>query len=102
MARLINDFHQAMLRVYYQAKENCNYNATRFYQLVNEKGGLETAKTLLASQEPQSGLTKLWECGRLDISMEALVINPRFELLFSEQEREVARERLVALGWDVA
>jgi len=33
--------------------------------------------------------------------MEALMIDPRFEPLFSEEEREAARERLVAYGYEV-
>ena len=69
--------------------------------MLNEKGGLATAKALLASQEPQSGLTTLWECGRLDLSVEALVIDLGFEPLFSEEERETARERLAAYGYEV-
>ena len=68
--------------------------------MVNEKGGLATAKALLAKPEPQEGFTTLWECGRLDLSMEALVIAPRFEELFSVEERERAKERLVAYGWE--
>ena len=100
MSKLGDIFHIEMLQIYHQAKKHCNYNATRFYQMVNEKGGLATAKTLLASQEPQSGLTTLWECGRLDLSLEALVIDPRFEELFSKEEREGARERLVACGYE--
>jgi len=96
-----DEFHQAMLHIYHQEKEHCNYNATRFYQMLNEKGGLATAKALLASQEPQSGLTTLWECGRLDLSVEALVIDLGFEPLFSEEERETARERLAAYGYEV-
>lgn len=66
----------------------------------NEKGGLVTAKALLSSQEPQSGLTTMWECGRFELSMEALVLDPRFETLFSVEEREIARELLVAYGWE--
>jgi hypothetical protein len=66
---------------------------------VNGKGGLETAKTLLAKPDPQTGLTRLWECGRLDLSIEALVIDPRFESLFREAERKTARERLNAYDW---
>jgi len=62
MAMLEDEFHFEMLKIYRQEKEHCNYNATRFYQMVNEKGGLATAKNLLASQEPQSGLITLWEC----------------------------------------
>lgn len=99
MSKLGDTFHIEMLQIYHQAKKHCNYNATRFYQMVNEKGGLATAKALLASQEIQSGLTTLWECGRLDLSMEALVIDPRFEQLFSEDELEGARKRLVAYGY---
>lgn len=99
MKKLENLFHEEMLQIYYQAKKHCNYNATRFFQMVNEKGGLTTAKVLLSNQESQSGLTTLWECGRLDLSMEALVIAPRFEELFSLEEREMARERLMGYGW---
>jgi len=98
-ADLVKEFHQAMLQIYHQAKKHCNYTPTRFYQMVNEKGGLAAAKALLASPEPQSGLTILWECGRLDLSMEALVIDLRFGPLFSVEEREEARERLVARDW---
>ena len=100
MAKLEDDFHLEMLQIYHQAKKDCNYNATRFYQMVNEKGRLATAKALFPSQEPQSGLTTLWECGRLDLSMEALVIDSRFEKLFSLENLEMAKERLVAYGWE--
>lgn len=95
MAKLEDEFHLAMLQIYHNAKKYCDYNPTRFYQMVNENGGLVTAKALLSSQEPQAGLTTLWECERLDLSMEALVIDPQF----SEEERVTARERLVAYGW---
>jgi hypothetical protein len=99
MNKLENSFHKEMLQIYHQAQKYCNYNTTRFFQMVNEKGGPSTAKDLLSSQEPHSGLTTLWEYGRLDLSMEALVIDPRFEELFRKGEREMARGRLVACGW---
>lgn len=102
MGNLEKIFHQKMLEIYYLAKEDedCNYTPTRFYQMVNEKGGLATAKALLATQEIQSGLIKLWDCGRLDISMEALVLAARFESLFTEEEREVVRQRLLDYGYE--
>ena len=99
MAKLEDAFHAEMLQIYHQAKKHCKYNATRFYRMVNDKGGLATAKALLVSQEPQSGLTTLWECGRLDLSIEALVLDLRFEPLFSEKEKEVARQRLLDYGY---
>jgi hypothetical protein len=57
MNKLENSFHEEMFQIYHQAKKYYNYNATRFYKMVNEKGGLATAKDLLDNQEPQSGLT---------------------------------------------
>lgn len=101
MSNLDDEFHLEMIQIYHLAKKHCNYNATRFFQMVNDNGGLATAKILLSSQEPQAGLTKLWDCDRLDLSVEALVINPRFSLLFSEKEGKDARARLVSYGWEV-
>lgn len=96
---LENKFHQAMLGIYEQANDACEYNPTRFLQMVQEHGGIETARRLLAKDEVQSGLTTLWECHRLDLSMEALVIQPRFRSLFTELEIATARERLEAFGY---
>ncbi len=95
-------FHQAMLDVYENAKQLCHYNASRFYQMVLKHGGLETARRLLSKETSSIGLNKLWECGRLDISMEAQVLNPKFAPLFTDAERDVARNRLTQYGykWD--
>lgn len=92
-------FHHAMLGIYEQARDACDYRAVRFLQMVSDRGGLETAKRLLAQEEIQAGLTTLWECQRLDLSMEALVLEPRFKLLFNESELKTARERLDAFGY---
>ena len=99
---LSDQFHQAMLDVYKNAKQLCGYNATRFYQMVHKHGGLETARRLLSRETSSTGLNKLRECGRLDISMEAQVLKPKFTPLFSDAERDVARDRLTQHGykWD--
>ena len=59
-----------MLQVYEQAKSECNYNATRFRNMVVDQGGLQAAKSLLNSGGYSEGLTRLWEEGSLGISME--------------------------------
>ena len=94
-------FHQAMLGIYERANNACDYQPIRFLQMVQARGGVETAKRLLAQNEVQNGLVTLWDCGRLDLSMEALVIEPRFQPLFSEDEIEIARARLEAFGYSV-
>lgn len=61
--------------------------------------GLAAAKTLLAATRHPEGLTRLWEEGRLDISMGALVLRDPWSGLFTEEELSVARKRLKDLGY---
>lgn len=94
-------FHETMVSIYEMAKAECHYNATRFLQLVNEHGGLHAAKTLLHSDGYSDGLTRLWEEGRLDISMEALVLKDPWRSLFTTEELAIVVTRLRDLGFDV-
>lgn len=95
-----NEFNQAMLSVYEKANGTCDYRPTTFLQMVYDYGGLETTRRLLHSEELQSGLTTLWECGKLDLSMEVLVLQPRFRGLFTDEELKKAGERLKAYDYD--
>lgn len=93
-------FHQRMLQVYEQAKSECNYTATRFRNMVADQGGLPTAKSLLRSGGYSEGLTRLWEEKRLDISMEATVLQEPWRELFTEEELSTARAKLEELGYE--
>ncbi|TJX13003.1 hypothetical protein E9840_11275 [Tissierella creatinini] len=88
-----------MVNIYVTAKRELKYNATRFLQLVNEVGGLNAAKTLLAKDGGSSGFVELWEHGRLDLSMEAHVLKPEYNELFTENERKICKERLEQYGY---
>jgi len=88
-----------MLQVFARAQTEGGYTATRFLQLVEDVGGLDAAKALLRKDGLSFGLTALWERQRLEISMEAVVLDPRWESLFSEVELNVARTRLTELGF---
>ena len=97
--QLESDFHQAMVNVYHAAA-SLGYRPTYFLRMVSEHGGVITAKRLLRAAEHQSGLTRLCELNRLDISAEALVLQERWQTLFSDEERQMARERLRDYGYD--
>ncbi len=96
---LKNNFHDRMIEIYDQAKAECNYSATRFYQMVSELGGLKAAQKLLATNKPSEGLTRLWEEKRLDISMEATILQKPWCNLFSETELLIAKKKLKELGY---
>ena len=70
-------FHHAMIGVYENGKGH-DYFAIYFKRMIDQFGGLEAAKRLLAKPSIQEGLMKLWELGCLDQSMEAFVIKERF------------------------
>jgi len=92
-------FHDRMRKIYNQAKNECGYTATRFLQMVNADGGLNAARKLLNTDEYSQGLTRLWEEKRLDISLEATVLQNPWSVLFTDQELDNARRKLEALGW---
>ena len=79
MGQVEDEFHSAMLRVYDRARDECGYRATYFLRMVQDLGGVEAAKRLLYSEDLSYGFEKLWELGRLDISMETLAIQPGLE-----------------------
>src|SRR5216117_1155146 len=93
-------FNEAMLDVYRRAKAEAGYNATRFLGMVTELGGYETAHTLMHAPTVSEGYTALWERGRLDLTIEAVILQAEWRDLFSELERAIARRRLAEYGYD--
>ena len=94
-ASLEQHFDEAMLDIYRRAKSEAKYNASRFFQMLTDHRGLETARILLRADTVSEGYTALWERGRLDLTVEALIHDhSEYHSLFSPQEREVARRRL--------
>lgn len=99
MTDLEKSFDRAMREIYITAKRECGYNATRFIQLVGEKGGLVAAKQLISKPGGTDGFTTLWEHGRLDLSVEVHVLKPEYQSLFTDEERLMCRERLEEYGY---
>ena len=83
-----------MQSVYTRARSEAGYNATLFLRMLSEYGPVQTAHRLLAATHVSDGLTALWEKGRLDLTVEAVVLRPEFRGLFTEEEIEIAEGRL--------
>jgi hypothetical protein len=99
MRDLEKEFHHAMVSIYERARHECGYNATRFLQMVNSRGGLQAARLLLHGPLTD-GFAALWELGRLDITMEALILQATWSQLFTDEELEIARRRLQDAGYE--
>ena len=98
---LEDQFHKAMIDVYQNALRDCTQRAAYFLQMVGRQGGVETAKELLQLNDIEHGSTALWKCGRLDLMFEYLVLQPKYADLFTDEEKEMARNRLKEYGYSL-
>lgn len=97
---LLKEFEAAMHDIYKRAKQEADYNPTAFLNMLYDKGALDTANTLVNTKRPSSGYTALWELGRLDLTVEALIHdNPKYHALFDAQTLANAEKRLRAYGY---
>jgi hypothetical protein len=92
-AHLERRFEAAMLDIYHSAAR-LGYRPTRFLEMVQIHGGVETAHRLLATDKVQDGLGELFLLNRLDLTVEHHVLLPDYGPLFSDEERRTARARL--------
>jgi hypothetical protein len=92
-AHLERHFDAAMLDIYHGAAR-LGYRPTRFLEMVQVYGGVETAHRLLATEKVQDGLGELFLLGRLDLTVEHHVLLPEYAPLFSDDERRTASVRL--------
>lgn len=98
---LEQEFHSAMIDIYNRARNEANYVAIRYIQMVSEHGGVATAKILINADKPSEGYTALWERGRLDITVEALIQDPKWLPLFDAEDIERARQRLIEYDYEI-
>jgi hypothetical protein len=69
----------------------CNH----FFQMLTNRGGLDTARFLINTPKESDGYTALYLRGRLDLTVEAMVVeNTKWHKLFTSEELEKARARL--------
>lgn len=92
-------FRARMVAIYRRAVAECDYRPTYFLKMVKERGGIGAARALLHAAAPAQGLMTLWEKQRLDLSVEALVLQAPWSSLFSDEELATARKRLRDLGY---
>ena len=96
MAKMLaEEFEEAMHDIYRRALSEAGYKASIFLNMLFEHRGVETAKRLIHSSKVSDGYAALWERGRLDLTVEALISdNEKWQPLFSAEEIAICRKRL--------
>ena len=97
MSELEDKFHQEVLSIYDDAQE-LGYRPTHLLRMLHQKRGREVAKQLIRSTQTTEGFIRLWELQRLDITVEAKVLLPEYHDLFTDEERQICKERLEKYG----
>lgn len=75
------------------------YKPTGFMGMMTASSAFEAVRTLLTKRDPSEGFTTLWEKGRLDLTVEAIVLKPEWRGYFALPELETARRRLTDVGY---
>lgn len=90
---LDEDFDRACWDAIAQCKD-FGYTPTAWMVMIREQGAVAAAKRLLGTGDIQPGFERLVREGRLDLTIEAAILNPRWASLFNERHREAAHWRL--------
>src|SRR5574340_728729 len=88
-------FHRAMVAIYDHVLLERRYDVNRYLHLLVAQGGVMTAKDFLNSHGLGPGFESLWQRGPLEKTLEYLVLQTQFSGLFTEAEKETARNRLL-------
>jgi hypothetical protein len=86
----------------FETSRTVGYNASRFIQMVSERGALATGFHLIDDYDDvktSDGFRRLWELRRLDLAVEARALKPEFRSLFTPTQLATCRRRLELHGW---
>jgi hypothetical protein len=93
------EFTDFLLAKAREAEAKLRYRPTQFLQMLNSSGGYATAVQLLSSRSISEGFKTLWAKKRLDLTVEALVLESKWGSHFDPVLREVAAKRLREAGY---
>lgn len=79
--------------------EAIGYRPTQFKNMLGAQGGGATVRQLLAKGKPSEGFTRLWQLGRLDLTVEALIVETKWRLLISPILVHQAERMLTKSGY---
>lgn len=98
---LEQQFHSAMLDLHRMIRAEVQYNPRLLLTMIAEGGGLDAARRLLHAHHISETFVRLERAGRLDLAVEAVVLQPEWQELFTVAERETATGRLERAGFQM-
>lgn len=92
-------FQEALLATCQQAQDEVGCPMTRLIQTITKRGGVETAQEMLRRGHLSDGFDALAKAGRLELSLEAVVIQEKYGYLFTDDEVNACYAALLEGGY---
>ncbi len=93
--KLANRFETELIENAETAKKKYGYNPTYYFRMIDQEGGVRTAKILIQKTIKEGlaeGFLKLIEYNAVELSMEASVCKPEYQRLFTAEEIKICNE----------
>lgn len=74
--------------------QKLGYNPTAFLEMLSKYGTLGTARKLIHAPHVSDGYSKLFMMGRLDLTLEAVMLKPEYANLLTKEELEICASRI--------
>lgn len=81
---LKKSFHQDIVDLYKKIIKIVKYKPTRLMDFINKYGGYEAAVKYISTESNVQDFAVLWECERLDLSVETLITSEKYRDIFNE------------------
>lgn len=81
------------------AEKECEYNPTRFIQTLEKFGAVRTMQEILRKGRTSDSFDKLQKAGRIELTMEATIVNKKYAELFTDDEVNSCYELLCEYGY---
>jgi hypothetical protein len=89
-----SDLYSYLQELIVRCKEELNYTPTYFIRMLEELGAIRTVSQLVLDPKLSEGFTKLALKGRLDLSVESVVLESPWSSLFDEDVIQAAKIKL--------
>lgn len=99
MTTLEKQFSEAYIKNCEKAQQQCSCRLVRMMQQTQKYGGVKMAQELIKKGKLSDEFDKLKEEGLLHLTLEALVIQPEYADLFSDDEVNSCYEYLCECGY---
>ncbi|WP_339695860.1 hypothetical protein [uncultured Marixanthomonas sp.] len=93
-SNLILEFETDLRSKINEMKNKKIHNPSLFLNMANEEGWYEATKKLISKPKNTTGFTDLLLKGRTDLSLESLVVQKKYNSLFSNEEIKMCQSRL--------